>query len=336
MTYFVGDDSRSTDVAYLRGLAFPTPRWFDGARGLVLPRTDEQALYVLPDRARAELAKRCLDQAINTERTVDPLSGLDLDYELLPMTVAPARHAPRRRGAVRRDGSDRRLGRAGLDRARPDDCRPGRVAGPDATDESRPSVRPARRQPRAALGAGRDNRLPKLVVATRRACGRAGVPGRRRHVAAGPYRLDVGFTLGSGQDRLAESGPWGVAGQAQAQGGPIRLVSRSAPLAPRSSSIKTPLDATFDGVRLLGASLDRDSLRAGERVRLGLFWQNAAGRLDERQVTIALRDAAGAVLCEWHGAPVDGTYPTTDWKPSEAGPGHLGPGAAGAAPGRAV
>ena len=41
-------------------------------------------------------------------------------------------------------------------------------------------------------------------------------------------------------------------------GGPVRLVSRSTPLSARALSIKTPLDATFDGVRLLGGSLDRD------------------------------------------------------------------------------
>jgi hypothetical protein len=133
----------------------------------------------------------------------------------------------------------------------------------------------------------------------------------------GPYRLDAGFTLGSAQDRLAESGPWGVAGQTQAQGGPVRLVSRSTPLAPRGLPINTPLDAAFDGVRLLGATLDRGEPRAGERVRLTLFWQNVAGRLSERQVTVALRDGSGAVLREWRGGPVDGTYPTTDWKPSE-------------------
>ena len=61
-TYFAGDDSRSTDVAYLNGLAFPTLRWFDGARGLVLPPAGEQALYVLPGpgrrRLRAALPRR--------------------------------------------------------------------------------------------------------------------------------------------------------------------------------------------------------------------------------------------------------------------------------------
>ena len=94
-------------------------------------------------------------------------------------------------------------------------------------------------------------------------------------------------------------------------------MSRSTPLAARSLGLKSPLDATFDGVRLLGATLDRDSARAGERVRLTLFWQNAAGRLDNREVSISAQDGSGATLREWRGAPVDGTYPTSAWKPSE-------------------
>jgi hypothetical protein len=70
-------------------------------------------------------------------------------------------------------------------------------------------------------------------------------------------------------------------------------------------------------VRLLGATLDRDSARAGERVRLTLYWQNAGGRLDNREVTITAQDASGTSLKEWRGTPVDGTYPTSAWKPSE-------------------
>ena len=136
--------------------------------------------------------------------------------------------------------------------------------------------------------------------------------------------------LGSGQDRLAESGPWGVAGRRRPRAGPSagEPVDAARAQMPRRSA---QLDATFDGVRLLGASLDRDGLRAGERVRLSLFWQNAAGRLDDAAGHDRLRDARRAVLCEWRGVPVDGTYPTTDWKPVRAGPRHLGSGAAGAA-----
>src|SRR5581483_2428601 len=51
--------------------------------------------------------------------------------------------------------------------------------------------------------------------------------------------------------------------------------------------------------------------------RLTLFWQNTGGRLGEREVRIAARDGTGAILKEWRGDPVDGTYPTTAWKPSE-------------------
>ena len=80
--YFVGDDSRSTDVAYLPGLAFPTLRWFDGARGFVLPPAGEQALYVAPDRAAADFAKRCLGEGALLERERDAVLGAGVDLYL--------------------------------------------------------------------------------------------------------------------------------------------------------------------------------------------------------------------------------------------------------------
>ena len=80
--YFVGDDSRSTDVAYLPGLAFPTLRWFDGARGFVLPPAGQEALYVAPDRAAADFAKRCLGEGALLERERDAVLGAGVDLYL--------------------------------------------------------------------------------------------------------------------------------------------------------------------------------------------------------------------------------------------------------------
>jgi hypothetical protein len=132
----------------------------------------------------------------------------------------------------------------------------------------------------------------------------------------GEYGLEVGVTSGAGPVRLAESGPWGQQGQAEALGGSVRLVSRSTPLAPDALPVQSVRDERLDGVRFLGAALDRDAPRPGERVRLSLFWQNAALRLPDHEVSLVLRDGR-TVLHEWRGAPVDGTYPMSSWKPSE-------------------
>jgi hypothetical protein len=131
----------------------------------------------------------------------------------------------------------------------------------------------------------------------------------------GEYRLEVGVSAGSGQERLIADGDWGSAGLTAARGPVVRLVSRSTPLSPDGLPLDRRLDAPLDGARLIGVDFDREAIRAGERLRAGLYWQ-AGGAPGPREVSIVAR-RDGQVVREWRGVPVDGTYPTSVWKPGE-------------------
>ncbi|MCC6179205.1 MAG: glycosyltransferase family 39 protein [Chloroflexi bacterium] len=316
--YFVGDDSRSTDVAYLRGLAYPTLRWFDGARGVVFPPAGEQALYVVPQRAAADVAARCLGDGARIDQQIDPASGGVVDVYLTSAEHGECAEARLPIGALFADTGllD------GLDA--PASIEPGKsmevaahwTASDRPTNRARPFVR---------LVDSRGRRWGQTEIAVYPSS--AWRPGETAVGMArldldptlppGEYRLEAGFTAGSGVARLADDGPWGRQGQTQVRAGSVRLVSRSAPLAPESLPLSTRLDETFEGVQLLGVARDRETPRPGGRLRLGLFWRNAAGRLTDRDVVLLLRGRDGAVVREWRGVPVDGTYPTSAWKPAE-------------------
>ncbi len=319
--YFVGDDSRSTDVAYLNGLAFPTLRWFDGARGVVLPPPGEQALYVMPDRAAADVAKQCLGSSASIGRERDPVVGVGLELLLASAGTGDCTMPRLPIGAPFGEGQDATARLLGLDG--PASTEPGRTLDVMIAWE--------------ALGRPRNRARPlvTLVDSRGRRWGQAETtaypssawrPGERAVGVArleidptlppGEYRLDGGFSAGSGQARLTGDGVWGAAGLVSARGAPLRLVSRSAPLAADSLPLDRRLDAALDGGRLVGVDFDRETARAGERVRLGLFWEPLGGRAEGREVSIVVR-RGGTTVQEWRGVPVDGTYPTTAWKPGE-------------------
>jgi hypothetical protein len=97
----------------------------------------------------------------------------------------------------------------------------------------------------------------------------------------------------------------------------VRLVSRSTPLSPESLPLDRRLDAALDGAKLLGVDFDRETARAGERVRVSLFWERSGMPSRSREVSLIVRRPGGAALREWRGIPVDGTYALPDWKPGE-------------------
>ena len=318
VVFFAGDDSRTMDVAYLPGLAFPSMRWFDGARGLVLPPADTRALYVLPDRAGAAVARRCLGRELTAPTRRDVRVEAALDTVIADRTSTECIDSRQEIGA-QFEGTARLLG---LDA--PATIEPGQPM--DVTlrweplqrpqNRARPFVRLVDSKGRAwgqtaesAVYPSSSWRPGELVVGIARLTVDPTLP-------PGDYGLEVGVTNGSSPARLVTSGTWGQQGQPDALGGSVRLVSRSTPLPPDLLPVETVRDERLDGVRFLGATLDRDAPEPGERVRLSLFWQNAAVRLADQEVSLVLRDG-GSVIHEWRGAPVDGTYPTSLWKPAE-------------------
>ncbi|MCC7368452.1 MAG: glycosyltransferase family 39 protein [Chloroflexi bacterium] len=320
--YFVGDDSRSTDVAYLTGLAYPTLRWFDGARGFVLPPQGQDALYVAPDRAAADFAVRCLGDGALLGRERDAVTGAALNLYLAGAGVGECAAPRQTLGASFGEGQTENAKLLGLDG--PASIEPGRTM--DVLIYWEAVSRPRNRaRPFVRLVDSQGRRWGQAETAVYPSA--AWRPGERAVGVArlevdptlppGEYRLDGGFTVASGQARTVEDGPWGSAGLPQARGATVRLVSRSMPLSPDVLPLDRRLDAQADGARLVGVDFDRDAARAGERLRLSLFWESTSPRPEPREVSLVLRQPGGAVLTEWRSVPVDGAYPTTDWKRGE-------------------
>ncbi len=76
--------------------------------------------------------------------------------------------------------------------------------------------------------------------------------------------------------------------------------------------IRTRLDACAGGLTLLGVNLDTKNARPGERLYLTLFWQAVASPRPDTDVYLTLGDTR-----LYAGAPVHGTYPTSDWTAGE-------------------
>jgi hypothetical protein len=93
---------------------------------------------------------------------------------------------------------------------------------------------------------------------------------------------------------------------------PMQLARATEPPHPDDLGIRTRLDASTDGITLLGANLDTTGARPGEQVHLTLFWQADSAPLRDHDVTLILGDA---IL--YTGAPVHGSYPTSEWVAGE-------------------
>ncbi|MFQ5886308.1 MAG: glycosyltransferase family 39 protein, partial [Anaerolineae bacterium] len=97
--------------------------------------------------------------------------------------------------------------------------------------------------------------------------------------------------------------------------GALRLALYGTParLPPRQ-----PLNVNLeDGITLLGYSLAEEEVRAGEIIRLTLFWREEA-EVDERyKVFVHLLNGQGRLLAQRDSEPVGGSTPTTTWVPGE-------------------
>jgi len=133
----------------------------------------------------------------------------------------------------------------------------------------------------------------------------------------GDYVLVVGF-YSQGQDaRLPRFDTLGrVAGTTVALG-PVAVDAAPSPPSVERLTVQQSASADFGPLRLLGFERDRTSVRQGEVLYLGLFWQ-ASGSLPDLLVALSLEPVAGGErLLLWEGQPVQGTYPTDQW-PNDA------------------
>jgi mannosyltransferase len=79
-----------------------------------------------------------------------------------------------------------------------------------------------------------------------------------------------------------------------------------------------PSGANFgDLVTLVGADLDKATVRPGETLHLTLYWQARTSMVKSYTVFTHLLDANSRVWAHQDGIPVRGSRPTTGWVPSE-------------------
>jgi len=93
---------------------------------------------------------------------------------------------------------------------------------------------------------------------------------------------------------------------------PLRLARAAAPPRLEELNIRKRLDASVEGLTLLGTRLDTTGARPGERLYLTLFWRAEEPPLPDYDVTLALGDAT-----LYTGAPVHDTYPFSEWVAGE-------------------
>ncbi len=75
-----------------------------------------------------------------------------------------------------------------------------------------------------------------------------------------------------------------------------------------------PLDAQLGNVaRVEGYSLEGDPARAGESVRVTVFWRPLAASERPLTVFVHLYDAGSGSVAQYDGQPLGGAYPTTSW-----------------------
>jgi len=132
----------------------------------------------------------------------------------------------------------------------------------------------------------------------------------------GDYRLQMGlYSQNSGQ-RLAVVDDGG------------RFMGTTAPLTVTVSRAETPPDPSTLGIRqrlnlkidggltLLGAETKTALARPGERIYLILLWQGGQNRIDYT-VKLYLQNTEEETIELYHGAPLHGTYPTSQWTNGE-------------------
>lgn len=81
--------------------------------------------------------------------------------------------------------------------------------------------------------------------------------------------------------------------------------------------IEQPLFVDWREMRLLGSTNVPQSMRAGDELSVGLYWRARSKPVNDYVTFVRLQDAAGRVIIEQAGRPVNGTYPTIAWNAGE-------------------
>jgi 4-amino-4-deoxy-L-arabinose transferase-like glycosyltransferase len=127
----------------------------------------------------------------------------------------------------------------------------------------------------------------------------------------GDYTIRFGFYSANADRRLAVLDDAGRYGGTYAEL-PVHLERAARAADPGDLDIRDHRNTRIDGVILLGANLDTQTVRPGEPLFLTLFWQTEEIGIPDHDVVLTLGDATLHA-----GAPVHGTYPFSAWAAGE-------------------
>lgn len=90
------------------------------------------------------------------------------------------------------------------------------------------------------------------------------------------------------------------------------------PLGPGADSLRRRVAVDVaPGIRLIGYETEPEHPRAGEPVRIVLLWHATSRVENDYRFRLALRSRDGRELVATEGAPADGSYPTSRWRPDD-------------------
>jgi hypothetical protein len=99
---------------------------------------------------------------------------------------------------------------------------------------------------------------------------------------------------------------------------PVTVVKSPRPLSLADLDITWPVSMDLaPGLRLLGATPERERLQRNDFLRVALFWEATSAPLADYQVSLRLLDAGGTAVLEETARPSYNRYPTTRWVAGE-------------------
>jgi len=129
----------------------------------------------------------------------------------------------------------------------------------------------------------------------------------------GEYHIEVAVYDPESLERLPILGE--IAGRQASTIGTLQIVK---PIVPSQVEPQVWLGKKIaPGVRLLGYDLPWERVEPGGEIALTLYWEALEDVASDYLFSLELRDGEGQVWGEEVGRPVDGTYPTLEWKEGE-------------------
>ncbi len=133
----------------------------------------------------------------------------------------------------------------------------------------------------------------------------------------GEYVLKAGVWSPTDAKRLTATNEQGRFAGTTARLAPISVGAPRRVFAPTDVDIAHRLNARMGELNLLGYVQWPDTIRQGDTLFAGLYWQASQTPSVNHRVRISLKDGGTNLVPLYQDAPVHGTLPTTQWQPEQ-------------------